>query len=180
MKRAPIVLAGTGAGLAAVISYHVSGPRPLPLAALSGSTAAGAGTSSSGGGTGGQSSGNSGNGASGGSSAGGASTSAPSQGVVPGVTPNGIRAASGTDVQYPFGNLQVQVTENGGRITNVAIIKANVLDAQSGAIDQIALPELRSEALSAQSARINGVAGATYTSAAYAQSLQAAIDKLKA
>lgn len=179
MKRAPIVLAGTGAGLVAVIGYHVSGPRPLPLAALSGASAgSSSASSSSGAGASGAGSSSSSGGS---SSAGGSSnTAAGSQGVVPGVTPNGIRAASGTDVQYPFGNLQVQVTENGGKITNVTMLKANVLDAQSGMIDQIALPELRSEALSVQSASINGVAGATYTSAAYAQSLQAAIDKLKA
>ncbi len=39
---------------------------------------------------------------------------------------------------------------------------------------------LRAEVLSAQSARIDAISGATYTSAAYIQSLQAAIDKLPA
>lgn len=177
MQLAPIVLAGTAAGLVAVIGYHVSGPRPLPLTSLSGAGTTSSGSAGSGQATGSRSSGQ-GSGANGSGAA--ANTAPSSQGVVPGVTPNGIRAAAGTDVQYPFGDLQVQVTENGGRITNVTMLKANVLDTQSGMIDQIAIPQLRSEVLSAQSASINGVAGATYTSAAYAQSLQSAIDKLKA
>jgi uncharacterized protein with FMN-binding domain len=37
---------------------------------------------------------------------------------------------------------------------------------------------LRSEVLSGQTASISGVSGATYTSQAYATSLQAALDKL--
>ena len=40
------------------------------------------------------------------------------------------------------------------------------------------IPMLKSEVLAAGSAQINGVSGATYTSQAYATSLQAALDKL--
>jgi uncharacterized protein with FMN-binding domain len=43
--------------------------------------------------------------------------------------------------------------------------------------DQV-LPMLRSEVLAADSARINAVTGATYTSEAYAASVQSALDKL--
>ena len=39
---------------------------------------------------------------------------------------------------------------------------------------------LRAEVLSAQSARVDAISGATYTSVAYLSSLQAAIDKLHA
>ena len=68
----------------------------------------------------------------------------------------------------------------GSRITDVSVAKLDVYDPRSESIDQYAIPELRSEALSAQSANIDGVSGASYTSAAYEQSLQSAIDKLKA
>jgi len=44
-------------------------------------------------------------------------------------------------------------------------------------IVQIVVPELKSEALSAQSARIDVISGATYTSQGYAQSLQSALDQ---
>jgi uncharacterized protein with FMN-binding domain len=40
------------------------------------------------------------------------------------------------------------------------------------------IPTLRSEVLSGQTASISGVSGATYTSQAYAMSVQAALDKL--
>jgi uncharacterized protein with FMN-binding domain len=68
----------------------------------------------------------------------------------------------------------------GSKITDVSVVRADVYDSHSQEIDQYALPELRSQALSAQSASIDGVSGASYTSAAYEQSLQSAIDKLKA
>jgi uncharacterized protein with FMN-binding domain len=49
--------------------------------------------------------------------------------------------------------------------------------ARSQGISSDAGPQLRSEALRAQSARINTVSGATYTSDGYAQSLQSALDR---
>ena len=48
---------------------------------------------------------------------------------------------------------------------------------RSGQISQVAAPILHDEALRAQSAKIDLVSGATYTSDAYTQSLQAAIDQ---
>ena len=58
------------------------------------------------------------------------------------------------------------------------MIQATVNDPHSQSIDQVAIPELRQEAIAAQSAKIDGVSGASYTSAAYEQSLQSALDKL--
>ena len=54
----------------------------------------------------------------------------------------------------------------------------NETDSRSVAIDNQAIPELRQEVLTAQSANIDGVSGATFTSEAYAASLQAALDAL--
>jgi uncharacterized protein with FMN-binding domain len=47
-------------------------------------------------------------------------------------------------------------------------------------ISHVAGPLLRTEALAAQSARIDVVSGATYTSNGYAQSLQSALDQARA
>jgi uncharacterized protein with FMN-binding domain len=47
---------------------------------------------------------------------------------------------------------------------------------RSGVISQSAAPILKGEAIAAQSASIDTVSGATYTSQAYAQSLQSALD----
>jgi uncharacterized protein with FMN-binding domain len=171
MTRAPIVIAGTAAGMAAVIGYHTTGPRAL----LATGTSVGATRTASTTSGGSAQTGSSGNSASGSGAA--ASTT---QAATAGVVPNGTRTVTGTDVQYGYGDLQVAVTVSGQKITNISMVKANVADSYSGTVDQVALPQLRQEALRAQSANINGVTGATYTSDAYAQSLQAAIDKLKA
>ena len=51
---------------------------------------------------------------------------------------------------------------------------------QSNEIDSAAIPKLTSETLTAQSARIDAVSGASYTSSGYIQSLQSALDKVRA
>lgn len=51
-------------------------------------------------------------------------------------------------------------------------------DPHSEAIDQYAIPQLQQQAVAAQSGKIHGVSGASYTSAAYEQSPQSALDKL--
>ena len=80
----------------------------------------------------------------------------------------------------PYGVVQVQVTFQNGQITDVATLQAPSDNRHSADISSYATPQLRSEALSAQSAQINTVSGATYTSEAYTQSLQSALDQLGA
>lgn len=77
-----------------------------------------------------------------------------------------------------FGPVQVQVTISGGRITEVTALQLPS-GGRSGRISSFAEPALRSEALSAQSANIDIVSGATYTSDAYAASLQSALDQAR-
>ncbi len=170
MTRAPIVIAGTAAGMAAVIGYHVSGPRGPLLAGTSVGATRTANTTA----------GSTQTASSASTASGSGSAAKTTQAGTAGVVPTGTRTATGTDVQYGYGDLQVSVTVSGSKITNISLVKANVADSYSGTVDQVALPQLRQQALSVQSARINGVSGATYTSDAYAQSLQAALDKLKA
>jgi uncharacterized protein with FMN-binding domain len=78
-----------------------------------------------------------------------------------------------------FGDVQVQLVISGGRITDVRPLQMPT-HARSGAISNYAGPQLRSEVLQAQSAQIDTVSGATYTSQAYAQSTQAALDQARA
>jgi uncharacterized protein with FMN-binding domain len=68
----------------------------------------------------------------------------------------------------------------GTRVSDISLVQLNASDPHSQGIDQAAIPQLQQEATSAQSAKIDGVSGASYTSAAYEQSLQSALDKLKA
>jgi uncharacterized protein with FMN-binding domain len=81
-------------------------------------------------------------------------------------------------VQYRYGELELEVTVTGSRITNIQPVVDTAYDARSYQVNSYAEPQLNSQALAAQSANINGVSGATFTSQAYVQSLQAALDKL--
>ena len=88
------------------------------------------------------------------------------------------RSAVGSAVQFGYGVLDVKVTVSGTRITDVSVPALQVIDPTSQQICDQVFPMLRSEVLSAQSGTIDGVSGATYTSASYAESLQSALDKL--
>ena len=83
----------------------------------------------------------------------------------------------GQVVQTQFGDTQVQVTIIGGRITDVTAVQMPYDRQRSAQISQIVGPMLHDEVLQAQSAQIDLISGATYTSEAYAQSLQSALDQ---
>jgi uncharacterized protein with FMN-binding domain len=89
-------------------------------------------------------------------------------------------SVTGPVVATPFGNVQIQATFSGGKIVNITTLQTPSDRTRSQMIAQYAVPILQSEALAAQSAQINGVSGATYTSTGYAQSLQGALDQAKA
>jgi uncharacterized protein with FMN-binding domain len=93
-------------------------------------------------------------------------------------TSHGTRTGDGPVEQTPYGNVQVSVTVAGSRITAVKAIQLPNAEGTSLQISQEAEPYLRQEVLSAQSARIQIVSGATYTSEGYAASVQAALNKL--
>jgi hypothetical protein len=153
MKRAPLllVLAGTVAGFVSVLGLHT---RPAGLAAPG--TQVGAGNS------------------------GRTPAAAPDTTPAGPLTAGGgtVRSALGPQVQFGYGVLDVKVTVTGTRITDVSVPALQVIDPTSQQICEQVIPMLRSEVLSAQSATIDGISGATYTSASYAQSLQSALDQL--
>ena len=83
---------------------------------------------------------------------------------------------TGQDVSMRYGDVQVQVTISGGAVTDVTALQLPNGDGHSSRISSIVEPMLRSEALQAQTASIDLISGATYTSGAYQQSLQSALD----
>ena len=88
----------------------------------------------------------------------------------------GVRSANGALVNYYYGVLSIKVAANGSKITNVSI--ASINDGGSGYstyIDQQSIPILEHEVLAAQSANIQAVSGASYTSQGFVQSLQSAL-----
>ena len=176
LMRRRIATAAAGLALAVVLLVNFRAPEDLALeAAASGSagpdTASGAGSAS--GGTTRTSSG--------GIGSTGSAASNGSSGVV-GSSRSEPTPATGT-TQYtgplaadPFGNVQVQITVSGGRLVDVVALALPV-GGHSGRISNYVAPILRTQALAAQSASIDGVSGATYTSRAYAASLQGALDQ---
>ena len=84
---------------------------------------------------------------------------------------------TGQAVQIPFGTVQVQVTMQNGKITDVQTLQLPGGQFRSQQIGQYAAPQLRSEVLAAQSAQVNTISGATYTSEGYLQSVQSALDQ---
>jgi uncharacterized protein with FMN-binding domain len=84
---------------------------------------------------------------------------------------------TGQDVLTEFGDVQVKVTISGGRITDVQPLQLPFDRRRSAEISQYAAPRLHDEVLQVQSAQIDTLSGATYTSEAYAQSVQAALDQ---
>jgi uncharacterized protein with FMN-binding domain len=80
--------------------------------------------------------------------------------------------------QMHYGTITVTVTVTGGKLTDVRGSAAlPPQDGRSARINSRALPTLRSEALSAKSANIATVSGATLTSIAYKQALQGALNQ---
>jgi uncharacterized protein with FMN-binding domain len=88
--------------------------------------------------------------------------------------------ATGSVISTRYGDVQVEVTISGGTIVDVTALQLPDRDGRSRSIASQAAPILREEALTAQSANIDLLSGATYTSDAYAQSLQSALDQVNA
>ncbi|HUC23779.1 MAG TPA: FMN-binding protein [Streptosporangiaceae bacterium] len=169
MKRAPIVIAGTVAGLVAVLEFHTT---PVKLKLAGGESLPSAAPASAGGTT---------------QPASGEST--PAKAARPGATasstvaPAGAsattRTATGSRINYNYGVLSVKVTVSGHRITKVSIAYLDdAADPRSQMIDEQAIPVLEQQALQAQSANIQGVSGASFTSEGFEQSLQSALRSL--
>jgi uncharacterized protein with FMN-binding domain len=139
MRRAPMVLTATAAGLAAVLGFH---PHARPLASAGAQAPTAIAPAPAGGGT--------------------------------------AKQITGADSPNQYGDVQVQVTTSGGKITQVTAVRLPTGDGRSQEISSFAGPQLAQQALAAQSANIDGVSGATYTSESYRASLQSALDQLPA
>ena len=87
------------------------------------------------------------------------------------------KTVTGDAVSTQYGPVQLRVTIAGGKITKVEALQLPSGDPKSSEISTYAEPLLRQSALSKQSASIDAVSGATYTSNGYAAALQSALDK---
>lgn len=78
-----------------------------------------------------------------------------------------------------LGDIQVKVTAANGKITSVGMAQMNLHGPQSQQISNGVIPQLEQQVMASNGGPIHGVSGATYTSRAFANSLQAALSQLK-
>jgi uncharacterized protein with FMN-binding domain len=155
MRRIAIAVMSTISGLVLLFSYHTSTGQSGTAGTIG---AAGSGSGS--GITDPDSSGPSG-----------------SSGAASGSSSSGSTSVTGDSVQTRWGPVQVRITvKNGKIVTSEAIVYPNN-NHHDVRVNSYAVPILNQQAVEAQSADIDGVSGATVTSAGYEQSLQSAIDK---
>jgi uncharacterized protein with FMN-binding domain len=160
MRRSTMIAGGAVLGIAGVIALpRPSTPQQVAVAGNSAATASGRGTGSTA------------------ATAETTSTATSGASARAGSARPAARTVTGSLATDQYGQLQVKLSVKSGRITKVGFTTFVANDGHSVQIDQSAAPVLIRETIAAQSAHIQGVSGATYTSNAYQQSLQAAIDK---
>jgi uncharacterized protein with FMN-binding domain len=114
-----------------------------------------------------------------------ASGAAPSTGSGSGTSGSGTsgsgtaagQTVTGSVAQTRWGPVQVQLTVSGGKVTAVDVLQYPNGNGRDREINSYALPVLVQETISAQSANIDMVSGATVTSDGYLTSLQSALDQ---
>lgn len=154
MRRSVIVLGGTVAGLAGVLAFHTTPARTGLPAAAAGAAPAPTGTTAP-------------------------PARPPHRPGRSASRASEARTATGQAVNYYYGILSVRVKVSGSRIVRVGIASLNDGgNPRSQFIDQQSIPLLEQQAMQAQSASIQGVSGASYTSAGFAKSLQSALHSL--
>jgi uncharacterized protein with FMN-binding domain len=165
MKRILLAVTGTVFGLVALLSFKTqshplaTAPGGLPSSAVTFPGPAGPATPST----------------SSGSAPPDRSPSSPTSPAASGA--NAARKYVGTAVQTRYGIVQVAANVSGSRIASVSFVQLTAFDGRSQQINSDAAPLLLQETLKAQSAHIDAVSGATYTSDGYVQSLQSALDQ---
>lgn len=173
MKKIVYAILATLSGLVLIFSYRTSLDVVTPTVADPASSATtgsgtGSGTTAGSGASGSTSSGTSSSGST--TSSGTSSAATTSSGLT-----DGTYTGASTNTRY--GPVQVQVTVTSGRIADVQVIDYPSSNGRDKQINQSAIPRLISETVQAQSAQIDMVSGATYTSHGYITSLQSAIDQ---
>ena len=162
MRRVILAVAGTIAGLVALLSFKSHVPA-APAAAAAG-TGGGPAPASSGS-----------------PSAGASAATVPGefpQGSLAGQLPAGETAVNGHVASTAYGPVQIQLIMKDRKIVKVAVLQQPANTIHDIQIGEFAFPKLISETLSTQNGKVDAVSGATYTSAGYIQSLQNALDHI--
>lgn len=109
---------------------------------------------------------------------------APTTAAVPGASPGSTNdspaavpvTVNGVAADTRYGPVQVQIQVSGGKVVSATAIDYPQSGGRDREINSYAIPVLQNETVAAQSAQIDTVSGATYTTDGYVQSLQSALD----
>lgn len=175
MKRITLWFMSTLSALVLLFSYHTSTEAVAAKAPTSSAvtTQEGTGSSSDAGSSQTTTSGS----GSAGSSGGNGTSSSTSSSTSAATDTSAVKTYTGDSVETRWGPVQVKITVSGGKITAAEAIEHPSGNPKDEEINSYAIPQLNSETLTAQSASIDMVSGATYTSDGYIQSLQSALDQ---
>lgn len=183
MRRIVLAVMGTVAAVVVLFGYRTSTAHPVVTATVaaagSGGTDTAAGAAAASTPAAPSTTGAAGSGRSSGVTSSATPTSAPATTTT---TPTTTKATTttkvtGTTAQTQWGPVQLQLTVTGGKITAVTALQLPSGNGRDVEINDQAVPILVQETLAAQSARIDSVSGATYTSEGYLTSLQSALDQ---
>ena len=160
MRRVILAIVGTLAGLVVLLSFktHSTSAAATPPAAISGTSGQASAPAAS-------------------PSASSSSSSSPSASKSPSSIAGAAKTVTGTAADTIYGPVQVQITVKNGKVTAAQAVQYPQDSARDQEINSYAIPVLNQEAVSASSAQIDAVSGATYTSGGYVTSLQSALDK---
>ena len=160
MRRVILAIVGTVAGLVVLLSFktHSTSAVTTPPAAISGAGGQGSASAAA-------------------PSASGSSASSHKASSSSGSAAGAATTVTGSAVDTMYGPVQVQITVKNGKLTAAQAVVYPQDTPRDQEINSYAIPVLNQEAVSAGSAQIDGVSGATYTSGGYVNSLQSAIDK---
>jgi uncharacterized protein with FMN-binding domain len=161
MNRAPIVLSATVAGLAVTLGFHAHAPAATPPATTAAAQTGASGSAAS----------------SASSSSGSTPAAASSSSSAKPSTAASAKTVTSDVASNQYGNVQLKVTVSNGKITKIEALQVPQNDPKSAEINAYAEPQLQASALQAQSANIDTVSGATFTSNSYKTALQSALDK---
>jgi len=109
----------------------------------------------------------------------GPTTAAPTANAPTSTANNSPVTLDGAAVDTRFGPVQVEVVVAAGRITKATAIVYPTENPRDAEINAVAIPDLQAQVIAAQSAQIDGVSGATYTTEGFITSLQSALDQVK-
>lgn len=91
--------------------------------------------------------------------------------------PDPVKTYTGDSISTEYGPVQVQISTKGGEVTDVKVLQVPWSNGEDREINGRAVPELNAQVVDGNPSDVQTVSGASYTSPAYIDSLQSALDQ---